>query len=342
MATWARGVDFKNSNNTKRIGGIGAFGKDSTYENIYIGWGENPWNNTTSLIISSSELKYKNNKIYHAGNKPTPADIGAATSSHTHNYLSSSGGTISGDLNTSGNIITHNGTNACRYNLMRTASSGTRTGETWMTEILTTGRGTSYIGNRISTSSAGDNGTSQSTRVAHIQFDYDDIIMGAKVSVKPYDPNGQTLGTSSYPWKEVYCTRGAFNGSDIRLKENIKVINSINTLNEEKTTLDNLITKEDLYNYVKNSNIYSFNYKNSEEDMLGIIADDIPKNIFNKIGIINKNKDNDDELMSDIKMINGPSQIALLQGVLSQVINKLEYQELIIQQLTEEIKQLRS
>lgn len=29
-------------------------------------------------------------KVYHTGNKPTPADIGAATSSHTHNYAGSS------------------------------------------------------------------------------------------------------------------------------------------------------------------------------------------------------------------------------------------------------------
>lgn len=36
------------------------------------------------------ELKFNNNKVYHAGDKPTPAEIGAAASSHTHNLPSAS------------------------------------------------------------------------------------------------------------------------------------------------------------------------------------------------------------------------------------------------------------
>ena len=40
-------------------------------------------------------------KIYHEGNKPTPADIGAAASSHTHNYLPLSGGNVSGSIHLS-------------------------------------------------------------------------------------------------------------------------------------------------------------------------------------------------------------------------------------------------
>ena len=34
------------------------------------------------------------NKIYHSGDKPTPADIGASASGHTHSYLPLSGGTL--------------------------------------------------------------------------------------------------------------------------------------------------------------------------------------------------------------------------------------------------------
>jgi hypothetical protein len=89
MATWAKGIDFKNSGNTARIGGIGVYGTDTTSEKIYIGLGAEPWNNT-GLQLTASAIDFKGNKIYHAGDKPTPAEIGAATSSHTHNYAGSS------------------------------------------------------------------------------------------------------------------------------------------------------------------------------------------------------------------------------------------------------------
>lgn len=48
------------------------------------------------------------NKVYHPGNKPTPADIGAATSSHTHNYAgsSSAGGAATSALACTGNSAT--------------------------------------------------------------------------------------------------------------------------------------------------------------------------------------------------------------------------------------------
>lgn len=89
MATWAKGIDFKNSANTARIGGIGVYGTDTTSEKIYIGLGAEPWSNT-GLQLTTSAINFKGNKIYHAGDKPTPAEIGAATSSHTHNYAGSS------------------------------------------------------------------------------------------------------------------------------------------------------------------------------------------------------------------------------------------------------------
>ena len=100
MAAWAKGIDFKNSANTARIGGIGVYGTDAKSEKIYIGLGTEPWSNT-GLQLTSSEINFKGNKIYHAGDKPTLSEIGAAASSHTHsNYVSTSGGQqINGDLN---------------------------------------------------------------------------------------------------------------------------------------------------------------------------------------------------------------------------------------------------
>nr|DAU23791.1 MAG TPA: Endo-N-acetylneuraminidase [Caudoviricetes sp.] len=89
MATWARGVNFKNSSNTKNIGGIGVYGSDTSAQKLYIGLGSEPWNNV-GLQLTSSAINFKGNKIYHAGDKPTASEIGAAAASHTHNYAAAS------------------------------------------------------------------------------------------------------------------------------------------------------------------------------------------------------------------------------------------------------------
>lgn len=88
MATWAKGVNFKNSTNTKNIGGLGVYGNDSTVEKLYIGLGAEPWNNV-GLQLTTSAINFKGNKIYHAGDKPTAAEIGAAAASHNHTSLTS-------------------------------------------------------------------------------------------------------------------------------------------------------------------------------------------------------------------------------------------------------------
>lgn len=93
MATWAKGVDFKNSTNTTRVGGIGIYGTDATINKLYIGLGAEPWNNA-GLQLTSSAINFKGNKIYHAGDKPTASEIGAAAASHNHDVLISAGGRI--------------------------------------------------------------------------------------------------------------------------------------------------------------------------------------------------------------------------------------------------------
>ena len=89
MATWAKGFDFKNSANTARVGGVGVYGTDTVAQKIYLGLGTEPWN-SVGLELTSSAITFKGNKIYHAGDKPTLSDIGAAAASHTHNYAGSS------------------------------------------------------------------------------------------------------------------------------------------------------------------------------------------------------------------------------------------------------------
>ena len=50
----------------------------------------NPISATKAELRVNGDIYANGNKVYHTGNKPTPADIGAATSNHTHNYAATS------------------------------------------------------------------------------------------------------------------------------------------------------------------------------------------------------------------------------------------------------------
>lgn len=68
----AKGLFYRNFDKTGYIGGIGMFstGDGSTYKssNVYLGWGNNPWDSATNLSISEDKFTYKNNKVWHADN----------------------------------------------------------------------------------------------------------------------------------------------------------------------------------------------------------------------------------------------------------------------------------
>lgn len=86
MATWVKGIDFKNSDNTSITAGVGVFGTDTVTNKLYMGLGANPWDNA-GLQVTSSSIDFKGNKIYHAGDRPTVSEIGAAPASHNHTSL---------------------------------------------------------------------------------------------------------------------------------------------------------------------------------------------------------------------------------------------------------------
>lgn len=95
------------------------------------------------------------------------------------------------------------------------------------------------------------------------------------------------LGYSTYRWGQIYSTIGSISTSDSKLKENIVSINR-----SEVKLLNNEPTSYDFYNYVKGTGVYTFNYKkevsNDPQTWLGILADEIPDNIFNKVGMMSK------------------------------------------------------
>lgn len=79
----AKGLFFRNFDKTGYIGGIGMFsiGNGSTYKssNVYLGWGNNPWDSATNLSISEDKFTYKNNKVWHAGNDGSGSGLEADT-----------------------------------------------------------------------------------------------------------------------------------------------------------------------------------------------------------------------------------------------------------------------
>lgn len=79
----AKGLFYRNFDKTGYIGGIGMFstGDGSTYKssNVFLGWGNNPWNSATNLSISEDKFTYKNNKVWHAGNDGNGSGLEADT-----------------------------------------------------------------------------------------------------------------------------------------------------------------------------------------------------------------------------------------------------------------------
>ena len=186
MATWAKGVDFKNSANTARVGGVGIYGTDGSVEKAYLGIGTEPWNKT-GLEVTSSEVSFKGNKVYHAGSKPTPAEIGAAASNHTHNYASTSH-THSSLTGTAGSTTAPStGTGVMRYDYnVSSANAGTLPNSNNANGILTLNTHSGDYYNQLGFSSNGN--------LYHRAF------------------NGVALDTTT-AWKQIAFTNSSITGN---------------------------------------------------------------------------------------------------------------------------------
>lgn len=69
----------------------GTLASDDTNAKGYISLGLNGASYSMDLFIDGDMYVNETQKVYHPGNKPTPVDIGAATSEHTHNNIVSRG-----------------------------------------------------------------------------------------------------------------------------------------------------------------------------------------------------------------------------------------------------------
>ena len=102
---------------------------------------------------------------------------------------------------------------------------------------------------------------------------------------------GFNLGKSDQPWANVYAYHGVTTGSDRNSKENISYIRNneaVSTYSVRSTDTQEGITYSDLYDFVKDDlELATFNFKNTDEQKLGFIAQDLLYNIDgtdNKVG----------------------------------------------------------
>ena len=162
-----------------------------------------------------STLQVGNNKVYHEGYKPTPNDIGAAASGHTHNQI-----------NSRGNVTCETGAN------VRPAANGLS-----MAQVYNNGYPTAY-GNVLSMKGAGDgqlligwSGTSGAHAPVYVRSRRD------------------TADADWSGWAQVYTTANKPTAADLGLGNTVIAVNSdltnvnINGFDSMMTTVNSNLNK---------------------------------------------------------------------------------------------------
>ena len=220
--------------------------------------------------------------LYHTNNKPTPADIGAAPASHTHDYLPLSGGTLTGDLTISrgrrfraigggatlemgggdNDVFIHNTTslsylqfhnNGNLYinsNLIGTPTYpiiDRDTNRWWQKIAPVMSDGVIEIGRYIDFHRANNDGADYTAR---------------------FDANGNC----------IWCSTSIVQNSDREVKENIKYLDDEPMLLSVKGG-----SSTPFKDFIKDFKFATYNYKGSEGKCFGFIAQDIVKNPVGKL-----------------------------------------------------------
>ena len=75
----APGMHFYTNDGSTRIGGIGGYVSNPSSENYrsYVGWGDTPFDLSSSLTVSNSSITYKGNKVWHADNDGSGSGLDA-------------------------------------------------------------------------------------------------------------------------------------------------------------------------------------------------------------------------------------------------------------------------
>ena len=89
---------FQNAD-ASSFGSIGGYGSGGIGARLFMGFGDSPWLPENALIVSPTELKYKNNDVYHAGNPPALSALGITATANELNYVSGVTSNIQNQLN---------------------------------------------------------------------------------------------------------------------------------------------------------------------------------------------------------------------------------------------------
>lgn len=158
------------------------------------------------MKVFGKEFKFNNYKVYHAGDKPTPSEIGAAASSHTHNYAGSS--SAGGAANSATVLATARTINGTSFN-----GSANITTSNWGTaRTLTIGN----TGKSVNGSANASWSLSEIGAIAAVSANgYYGLALPDKSTVNwirtttngiiPYQSGGASaLGTESWPFNNAY------------------------------------------------------------------------------------------------------------------------------------------
>ena len=209
------------------------------------------------------------------------------------------------------------------------------------------------IGKYVDFHHAKDDGDDYSTRL--LAGNGDLSINGHFLPAKNSNYN---LGNTSYRWNWLNLVNQPNVSSDRTLKENISYIKNEKA---KSAPTDEIVTYEDMYDFVKNDlELATYNFKGQEEQSMNFIAQDLLYNLDgtdNKIGqmIINpvappteKEIEKEKARLEEGQEYNYPTlsydmgmYISVLAGALKTALNKIDAQQVLIDNLTEEIKILK-
>lgn len=172
--------------------------------------------------------------LYHTGNKPTPSEIGAAATSHTHNYLPLTGGTLSGHLVLENNTAIGGKDTSGTSKLLtwvdraNNAQFGDTTSKSVINssvnpEVNISGKGICTLYHTGNKPTSSEIGAAPALALANGYYgmvtndgNSSNWIRTTQNGIIPYQSGGSSsLGTSSWPFNAVYATNfhGTLNGN---------------------------------------------------------------------------------------------------------------------------------
>ena len=89
----ARGIWYRStSTDNPTSSGIGAYYSNTNFSHLFMGWGASPWDSDTNFHVNSTEIQYKGNIVWHAGNMGAGSGLNADTLDGYHRYNLFGGG----------------------------------------------------------------------------------------------------------------------------------------------------------------------------------------------------------------------------------------------------------